>query len=289
MTTAALEPRAGRRCHTMLNSLHATHYFSPDLGRELGAVGITHPRAVNFAVRAAALGPVGPGPVAAAFYNYKYELVARHVPAVWETAAPSRVLAARTRAVDATLRRLLGEEAVASAQMAEAARLALRAAEACSREARPLYAAHADLPVPEEPHLAYWHAATLLREHRGDGHLAVLMSAGLDGLEALVTHTATGKGMTPKWVFSTRGWTQQEWDAATERLRERGLLEASGELSEQGAAQRAEIEQETDRLDRAPYAHLGADGVARLTELGGAFARAALTAGAFPADLIGKA
>ncbi|WP_369194857.1 SCO6745 family protein [Streptomyces djakartensis] len=289
MTTAALEPRAGRRCHNMLNSLHATHYFSPDLGRELGALGITHPRAVNFAVRAAALGPVGAGPVAAAFYNYKYALVARHVPAVWETAAPSRVLAARTRAVDATLRRLLGEEVLRSAEMAEAARLALRAAEACSREARPLYAAHADLPVPEEPHLAYWHAATLLREHRGDGHLAALMSAGLDGLEAVVTHTATGKGMAPKWVFGTRGWSQEDWDAATDRLRERGLLAASGELSERGAALRDEIEQETDRLDRAPYEHLGAEGVARLTELGGAFAHAALMAGAFPADLIGKA
>ncbi|MGA5200988.1 SCO6745 family protein [Streptomyces variegatus] len=288
MTTAALEPRAGRRCHNILNSLHATHYFSPDLGRELGTVGITDPRAVNFAVRAAALGPVGAGTVTATFYNYKYELVARHVPAVWETAAPAQVLAARARAVDATLRRLLGAETLASAEMAEAARLALNAAEACSREARPLYAAHADLPVPEEPHLAYWHAATLLREHRGDGHLAVLMSAGLDGLEAMVTHTATGKGTNPKWILSTRGWSQGEWDAATDRLRERGLLTASCDLTEQGVALRREIEHETDRLDRAPYEHLGPQGVARLTELGGVFAHAALVAGAFPADLIGK-
>ena len=288
MTTAALEPRAGRRCQNMLNSLHSTHYFSPDLGRELGALGVTHPRAVNFAVRAAAFGPVGAGPVAAAFYNYKYELVARHVPAVWETAAPAQVLAARARAVDATLRRLLGEEILASAEMAEAARLALRASEACSRAARPLYAAHADLPVPENPHLAYWHAATLLREHRGDGHLAALMSAGLDGLEAMVTHTATGKGMTPKWACATRGWSREDWDAATERLRERGLLDASGDLTERGVALRREIEDETDRLDRAPYEHLGSEGVARLTELGGVFAHAALVAGAFPADLIGK-
>ncbi|KOV92554.1 SalK [Streptomyces sp. NRRL B-1140] len=288
MTTAALEPRAGRRCHTVLNSLHATHYFSPDLGRELGAVGVTDPRAVNFAVRAAAFGPVGAGVVTAAFYNYKHELVARYVPAVWETATPGQVLAARTRAVDATLRRLIGEEALASAEMAEAARLALRAAEACSRAARPLYSAHADLPVPEEPHLAYWHAATLLREHRGDGHLAALMSAGLDGLEAMVTHTATGKGMAPKWVCATRGWSRDEWEAATDRLRARGLLEASGDLTERGVALRREIEEETDRLDRAPYEHLGPDGVARLTELGGVFAQAALGAGAYPADLIGK-
>ncbi|MFF7891560.1 hypothetical protein ACFZDI_06390 [Streptomyces sp. NPDC007907] len=288
MTTTALEPRAGRRCHTVLNSLHATHYFSPDLGRELGTVGVTDPRAVNFAVRAAAFGAVGAGAVTAAFYNYKHELVARYVPKVWETAAPAQVLAARLRAVDATLRRLLGDEALASAEMAEAARLALRAAEACSRAARPLYSAHADLPVPEEPHLAYWHAATLLREHRGDGHLAALMSAGLDGLEAMVTHTATGKGMSPRWVCATRGWSREEWNAASERLRERGLLDDSGDLTERGVALRREIEEETDRLDRAPYAHLGPEGVARLAEVGGLFARAALGAGAFPADLIGK-
>ncbi|AZQ38942.1 hypothetical protein EJ357_40465 [Streptomyces cyaneochromogenes] len=288
MTTAALEPRAGRRCHNMLNTLHAASYFAPELGTELAALGITHPRAVNFAVRAAALGPVGAGAVTATFYNYKHDLVARHVPAIWAVASPEDVLAARARAVDATLRRLLGEEVLTSPEMAEAARLALRAAEACSRSARPLYSAHADLPVPEEPHLAYFHAATLLREHRGDGHLAVLVSAGLDGLEAVVTHTATGKGMTPKWVCATRGWTREDWDAASGRLRERGLVDGAGGLTPQGVALREEIESETDRLDRAPYEQLGMEGVARLTELGAGFARAVAAAGAFPGDLIGK-
>ncbi|MGW1274938.1 SCO6745 family protein, partial [Streptomyces sp. NPDC002491] len=180
------------------------------------------------------------------------------------------------------------EELLGSAQMAEAARLALRAAEAGERGARPLFSAHADLPVPDEPHLAYWHAATLLREHRGDGHLAVLMSAGLDGLEAMVTHTATGRGMTPTWVSNSRGWSRDDWNAAVDRLRARGILDDGGELTERGVTLREDIEQETDRLDRAPYERLGADGVARLTELGTAFARAALAAGAFPADLIGK-
>ncbi|MFE2051639.1 SCO6745 family protein [Streptomyces sp. NPDC059459] len=289
MTTAVLDARAGRRCHNALNTLHSTHYFSPDLGRELGALGVTDPRAVNFAARAAALGPVGAGVVTAAFYNYRHDLVARHVPAVWETVAPGQALAARERAVDATLRRLLGEEILTSPEMSEAAGLALRAAEGCARGARPLYAAHADLPVPEAPHLAYWHAATLLREHRGDGHVAALAAAGLDGLEALVTHTATGKGMTPKWIFSTRGWSREEWDAATDRLRGRGLLDGAGEPTGAGAALRDEIERETDRLDAAPYARLGVDGVARLTELATAFARTAVGAGAFPADLLGRA
>lgn len=288
MTTAAIDARAGRRCHNALNSLHSTHYFSPDLGRELGGLGVTEAPAVNFAARAAALGPVGAGAVTAAFYNYKHELVARHVPAVWEKVTPEQALAAWLRAVDATLRRLLGEEAVASAGMAEAAELALRAAEGCTRSGRPLYSAHADLPAPDAPHLALWHAATLLREHRGDGHLATLMTAGLDGLEALVTHTATGKGMAPKWIFTTRGWTQEEWDAAAGRLRERGLVDAAGGLTEEGTALREGIERETDRLDTAPYAHLGAEDVARLTELASGFARTALGAGAFPADLLAR-
>ncbi|MGQ4444975.1 hypothetical protein ACN6LI_003382 [Streptomyces violaceoruber] len=288
MTTAAIDARAGRRCHNALNSLHSTHYFSPDLGRELGGLGVTEAPAVNFAARAAALGPVGAGAVTAAFYTYKHELVARHVPAVWEKVTPEQALAARLRAFDATLRRLLGEEAVASAGMAEAAELALRAAEGCTRSGRPLYSAHADLPAPDAPHLALWHAAKLLREHRGDGHLATLMTAGLDGLEALVTHTATGKGMAPKWIFTTRGWTQEEWDAAAGRLRERGLVDAAGGLTEEGTALREGIERETDRLDTAPYAHLGAEDVARLTELASGFARTALGAGAFPADLLAR-
>ncbi|MEU6369562.1 hypothetical protein ABZ876_28480 [Streptomyces sp. NPDC046931] len=286
--TPPLPERAGRRCHNVINPLHSTHYFSPDLEREMTALGVDDPRAAYFAVRAAAMGPVGAGVVTAAFYNFSPELVARHVPAVWETASPQVVLAARARAVDATLRRLLGEEAVTAKEMTEAAELALRAAEACTRHARPLYAAHADLPVPEEPHLALWHAATLLREHRGDGHLAVLLRAELDPLEALVTHSATGKGMSLRWILATRGWSREDWDAACERLRERGLLGTDGALTEAGIALRGDLEAETDRLDRAPYEHLGAAGVARLSELAGALLMRALEAGAFPEGLTGK-
>ncbi|KUF14399.1 MULTISPECIES: SCO6745 family protein [Streptomyces] len=286
---AALPPRAGRRCHGVLNTIHTTHYFAPDPGRELAALGITHPKAVNFAIRGAAMGAVGAGVITAAFYNYKPEVVARFVPEVWRTATPEDVLAARLRAVDSTLRRLLGEDAVSSPEMTEAAGLALRAAEACSPGGRPLYAAHAALPVPREPHLAYWHAATLLREHRGDGHLVALLDAELDAVEALASHTATGRSMTPKWNLATRGWSPEDWDAALDRLRGRGILDAAGELTEAGVALRQRIEEQTDRLDRAPYEHLGAAGVERLTELGSAFAGAVVRAGAFPGDLLGKA
>ncbi|MEV6329470.1 hypothetical protein [Streptomyces sp. NPDC051909] len=282
-------PLAGRRCAHPVNLLHATLYFSSDLDAEFRGLGVEDTSAIRLAARSAPLGAVGAGTVAATFYNYEHGFLARHLPAVWETASPGAVLDARLRAADATYRRLLGDEAVASAEMAEAAELALRAAEACTRHARPLYAGNADLPVPDAPHLRLWHATTLLREHRGDGHVTALLSAGLDPVEALASHTATGRGMAPRWVLGTRGWGREDWDAAVARLTARGLLDAEGELTEAGAALRESLEAETDRLDAAPYEHLGAEGTARLTELAKGFLVTAAGAGAFPAGLTGRA
>ncbi|WP_284574842.1 hypothetical protein [Streptomyces sp. 2P-4] len=283
------EHAARRAWHAAINPLHATIYFSPDLSAEFAALGVADRTTAALASRAAAMGAVGAGTVTATFYNYRHDFVARHLPAVWDTLTPAQAVAARLRAADRTLRRLLGDEAVTSPAMAEAADLAMRATEGCSRHARTLYAAHADLPVPDEAHLRLWHATTLLREHRGDGHLAALLQAGLDPLEALVSHTATGRGMTPKWVKAIRGWEQSDLDGAAARLRERGLLDADGELTAEGRAVRARLEDATDRLDAGPYEHLGAAGLARLAELGGGFVAQAVAAGAFPADAFGKA
>ncbi|GHF36926.1 MULTISPECIES: SCO6745 family protein [Streptomyces] len=280
---------APRRCNTVVNPFHAAHYFAPEITRELTALGIEKGRAVYFAGRSAAFGRVGAGVVTATFHSFKHDVIAQHVPHVWDIASPEQVLDARLRAVDGHLRRLLGEEAVSSAGMTEAAGLALRAAEACERAVRPLYAAHADLPVPDAPHLALWHAATLLREHRGDGHLIALGHSGLDPVEALVTHSATGKGMARNWLVTMRGWTEDELDAAKDRLHGRGLLDAEGGLTAEGDALREDIERETDRLDRAPYVHLGADGIERLIELMTGFTTALVKGGAFPADLRGRA
>ncbi|MGW6744661.1 SCO6745 family protein [Streptomyces sp. NPDC055025] len=286
MTT--LPEHAARRCHAVVNPIHSALYFSPDLGREFARAGLDDINAAYFAARSAPLGRVGAGIVTATFHNFKHDLVARHLPRVWDVLSPEDSLDARLRAVDSLLRRLLGEEVLASKELAEAAELALRATEACTRPARPLYSANADLPVPDAPHLAYWHAATLLREYRGDGHLTALTHAGLDPLESLASHTASGRGMSPKWILATRGWSAQEWEAARERLRGRGLMDGEGGLTEAGRELRGALEDETDRLDRAPYEYLGAAGVVRLTGLAGGFAGAARAAGAFPADLIGR-
>ena len=182
-SSSALPEQAGRRCHNVINPLHSTHYFSPDCAAELAGLGIENRSAGYFACRArGAWAPSGPGAVTATFYNFKHELVAGTSPRSGTIATPAegagRPAARRGRHAAPAARR---RRPSSPPEMAEAAKLALRAAEACTRRARPLYAAHADLPVPEAPHLAYWHAATLLREHRGDGHSTALLDAGLDG------------------------------------------------------------------------------------------------------------
>ncbi|MEU1630109.1 hypothetical protein ABZ746_33415 [Streptomyces sp. NPDC020096] len=286
MTTLTL--RASRRCYNALNPLHSAFYFAPEHDDELAALGLERGSMAYFAGRAAPLGAVGAGTVTATFYNFHPDLVARHIPRAWHAASPRAVLEARLRITDAYLRRLLGPEAIGSRQLTEAAELALRATEACGRPGRPLYSANADLPVPDAPHLALWHAATLLREHRGDGHLIALAEAELDGLEALVTHTATGKGFTRYFSQATRGWSAQEWSAAEDRLRERGLLDAAGELTEHGVELRRTVEADTDRLGFAPYRHLGAEYAERLTELVAPFTKAVLAANALPVKHMGK-
>ncbi len=274
-----------RRCYQALNPLHSLIYFAPEADEELTSVGLRAGRMGYFASRSAAMGAVGAGAVAATFFNFSPALVARHIPQAWQLAAPATILEARLRAVDRALRRLLGEETLADPAVAEAARLAAEAASACDAAGRPLYAAHAELPVPEQPHLALWHALTLLREHRGDGHVAALTAAELTGIEALVSHTATGKAFTGEFARASRGWSQEEWDACVERLRDRGLLDAAGAPTPRGREQRRELEALTDTLGYAPYRHLGPAGVERLTEIAGRLTGTALANGAFPAGV----
>ncbi|MDQ2836868.1 MAG: hypothetical protein M3Y89_05535 [Actinomycetota bacterium] len=246
--------------------------------------GLAPGRMGYFAARSAAMGAVGPAVVAATFYNFNPELVARHLPRAWSLAEPADVLAARYRAVDQALRRLLGDQALASAELAEAAELAREAIEDGSpAEGRPLYAAHAALPWPEAVHLRLWHALTLLREHRGDGHLVSLVRHGLNGIDAIVSHTATGAGFLETPARKLRGWSDEEWADSISRLRDRGVL-TDGELAltEAGVRLRAEVEAETDSLAAGPWQRLGQDKAERLIELGKPLTRLALANGAFP-------
>jgi len=149
------------------NSLHSCVYFSPEGDEEYVAVGLRPGRMGYFASRSAPMGAVSAGVVTATFYNFNPELVQRHIPRAWLLATPEQVLNARWKVADRTLRRLLGDEVTSSAELARAGEFARRAAERCTGEGRPLFAGHAGLDWPTEPHLVFWHAITLLREHRG--------------------------------------------------------------------------------------------------------------------------
>ncbi|MFF9146276.1 hypothetical protein ACF1BN_15590 [Streptomyces sp. NPDC014861] len=268
-----------RQMWHLLEPLHALHYYAPEAFEEAAALGYdTGGRWPSyFAWRAAPLGAAGPARVASAFYSFSPAMVARYVPAAWGTAAPGDVLAARLRAVDRTYRALFDVT-----EVREAAALARRAAEAADPAGRPLAAAHAELPWAEAPHLVLWQAATLLREHRGDGHVAALLAAGLDPVEALVSFAAVGAA--PEDVFASRGWSAGEWAAGRERLAARGLVDAAGAATPAGRELRAEVERRTDELAAAPWTALGPDATGRLAELLGGPWLAAVGSGLLPAE-----
>src|SRR4051794_28196959 len=281
----ALDRQVVARAHRAIEPLHNHLYFAPEQDEHLTAVGLRPGRMCYFAGRAAPMGAVGPGVVAATFYNFSPSLIARHIPRAWTLATPEQVVAARFDAARASLTRLLGPEVAASPEVAELAGLVREACSVLTPEGRPLYAGHADLAWPEEPLLQLWHGVTLLREHRGDGHLAALLRAGLTGLEALVSHTVTGRGFTESGAKATRGYSDEDWAAATAALTGRGLL-ADGRLTPDGAALRARIEVETDEASAAPWVHLGAERTARVVELGKGLSARLAANGAYPSGVL---
>jgi len=203
-----------RRAWRVTEPLHAMIYFAPEAPERYARLGVA-PGAGYFASRAAAFGPVGPGVVTATFYNFNPAVVAQALPAAWARTTPAAMIEARLEAADAALARGLGAEVLASPEMAEAAGLARRAAEAAAAwpHGRPLYAAHAELPWPDRPHLVLWHAQTLLREFRGDGHVAALAAAGVSGLESIILQVASGEA-DGRFLRATRGWRREAWAAA---------------------------------------------------------------------------
>src|SRR6478609_12183403 len=230
-----MEPAMARRMWRGLEPLHGMIYFVPIGREEYDAIGLKGSRMGYFASRGAALGPVPADVIIATFFNFHPELVRRVIPDAWSMASPGDIIGARFRAVDRALRRLLGDDVVADATMVEAAELAGRASEGCFPQGRPLYAGHASIPWPTQPHVRLWHAISLLREFRGDGHVAALVTSGVGPCEALVLHGATG--VVPKEVLQqSRAWPDEEWAATEASLRGRGLLAADGTLTAEGAA-----------------------------------------------------
>src|SRR3954449_6044242 len=210
MTVEAVDTaHLARAAHRYLEPLHTLVYFVPENGERYAALGIKGAMRGYLASRSAPFGQVPAEVVVATFYNFAPGQVGKAIPSVWEDTTPKAGLEARLDGADAALRRLLPDD-IDSDEMRRAAELARQATTALDIVGRALYAAHAALPWPEPAHLQLWHAATLLREHRGDGHIAALVLEGLSGLDAAVSYAATGKSMPEELMKATRGYSDDE-------------------------------------------------------------------------------
>jgi hypothetical protein len=274
-------PATARRLWALGEPYHALIYFADESRAAGEAAGLTGFWAGYFAFRAAPMGPVGPELVTAAFYNFAPPFVARRVPAIWEAVTPAEALEARLRGVDAAVRRVLGEDWPASAEAAEAAELTRIAAEAVDPAGRPLAAANTAVAWPDEPHLVLWQALTTLREHRGDGHNAVLLQREVGGTAANLLASAAGR-TDREWLMRARGWDEAAWAVAAAELADRDWIDADEALTAEGTAMVAVIEADTDRLALDPWRALGDARCDRLAELLAPVHRAVVAGGAWP-------
>jgi Helix-turn-helix family len=243
-----------RRLHLLVEPIHLVTYFCDEPTDALLALGLRNYWDGYFAGRAAPLGRVPAEVVNAIFYNFADGEVARHIPRVWDTVSPEAALAARQQGSVAALRRILGDLADMPG-LARAADLATTAATSAPTEGRILYAALRALPLPEEPVARLWHAATLLREHRGDGHIAALVAAGIGGTEAHVLH-ALSQNMPAEKFGRVHHLAADRLARVVDGMRARGLVDDSGWLSDTGLKTKERIESLTDDLAAPTYSSL---------------------------------
>ncbi|WP_123025745.1 SCO6745 family protein [Mycolicibacterium stellerae] len=237
------EPQLARRFFDRFEPVHAVTYFSPESRAAFDGLGYRGFWMGYFAGRSAPLGVVAPEVVCAMFYNFAASRVAKALPAAWEVAPPGSALRAREDSAVAALRRYgLTDDGVRTA-----ADLAAKAAAHAPLDGRPLFAANAALPWPTEPLAQLWHATTLLREQRGDAHVAVLASSGLSGRECNVLHAAAGR-VPVEMIMRSRDYDDDQWRDVQHQLAERGLLDGQGALTDAGCALKQHIEDTTDAL-----------------------------------------
>jgi len=259
------QERAARRLFELTEPISMVNFSSPEPHQSMVALGFRTYWDGYFAGRSAPLGRVPAEVVHAAFYNFADGEVARHIPKVWETTTPEAAHAARERGCVAALRRILGD-LVATPGLETAAELLARASTGAPTEGRVMYAGLRALPMPEEPVTRLWHAANMLREHRGDGHIVALVSEGIGGTEAHVL-SALDMGVYPAESFGRiHHLPRARLAEVMDGLRERGLLDASGRFTDAGRAVKDRVELLTDTLAEAPYDVLEPPELDRLTE-----------------------
>ena len=226
--------------------IHDVVYFAPDTKQRYEAIGLKGYWMGYFASRSAALGVPAPEVVVALFQGFAPRMVHRALPDAWSMASRDEILATRLNLArdalapglaDADVERLANEVSAIGTSLDFAG--------------KGLAAAHASLPMPDDPVGRLWHAATILREYRGDCHVAILTAAGLDG--AAANALAVADERVPARQREMRGWTGDEWAEAYERLRGRGWTDESGAITDSGRAARAQIEDATDRVSAGRF------------------------------------
>jgi hypothetical protein len=250
-----------RSMWTLFEPVHAVTYFAPEARSAFEEAGLRGFWRGYFAGRAAPLGPANAAVVGASFFNFSPTMTARAIPAVWELIAPAEALRVRQAGAVSALRGLLGG---LDSEITAAADLLGRAVSELDCAGRVLAAANAALPPPEDATGRLWQAATVLREHRGDGHFAAMATADIDGCEVLVLRC--GLDMRREDLQPIRGWTDEQWDAAAARLAGRGWIGPDGTLTPAGRDVHATLEIATDQAAARPWTRLGP---AAVTDLAG--------------------
>jgi hypothetical protein len=296
-----------RSLWTLFEPIHAVTYFMPEARSAYERAGLRGFWRGYFAGRAAPLGVVGAAVVGASFFNFAPAFVARAIPGVWELITPEEALRVRLAGAAESLGRLLaGREAEAAA----AGGLLWRAVGELDFSGRVLAAANAALPVPGDDAAdasgspgrsgssgssgrsgssgssglgRLWQAATLLREHRGDGHFAALAAADIDGCEAVVLRCCLD--LRREDMQPVRGWTDEAWDGALSRLAARGWVGAHGALTSAGREAHAAVEDATDRAASRPWARLGPEATAEIAAVLTPLARACAAALPYPSPI----
>jgi hypothetical protein len=281
-----IDPATTRPAMRGIESAYAAGVVHPHVGKALGAFdpALDDVAVVNLVTRSAPMGAVTAATVEATFFNPNPEFVRSVIPRVWDLAAPGDYLAAQAEAFAPRLEE--GVAAMPADERRELADLSRRVTETAAddTEGRTLFAALAALPWPEDDHLVIWHAAKLLREHRGDGHVAALTVEGLGGVEALIVHSAFD-GIPPDLLRMSRRWDEDSWAAGIEGLRWRGWLTDDDvpTLTAEGRERRQWIEDRTDELALRAYVPIGQEGVDRMRTLGVTLTRVLGDAGLTPA------
>ncbi len=269
-----------RRMWTLFEPVHAVTYFAQDARSAYEQAGLRGFWRGYFAGRAAPLGAANAAVVTASFFNFAPAFVARAVPGVWELMTPANALRVRLSGATAALRGLLAGQEEATAAAAD---LLWRAVGELDFSGRVLGAANAALPVPEDGLARLWQAATVLREHRGDGHFAALAAADIDGCEAVAVRCLMD--LRKENMQPVRGWTDEAWDDALDRLAARGWVDEDGALSGAGREAHAAVERATDEAASRPWARLGPEVAAQIADVLAPLAQACATVLPFPSPI----